>query len=70
MIITTPLFNLAASISPAIFAPMRILMVGGEAANVVAMKTILDAGRPEHLINAGLQNAVSIASLMKSLWQT
>ncbi|KAJ6062956.1 uncharacterized protein N7446_007076 [Penicillium canescens] len=52
MVITAPLVNLAATTCPATFAPLRVILMGGEAVNLVAMKTILVAGPPEHLINA------------------
>ncbi|KAJ5670394.1 uncharacterized protein N7477_005757 [Penicillium maclennaniae] len=52
MAITAPLVNLAATISPDAFAPLRVVLMGGEAVNLSAMKTILEAGPPTHLINA------------------
>ncbi|KAK5710041.1 hypothetical protein LTS12_028025 [Elasticomyces elasticus] len=52
MATTTALLNLAASTYPCAFAKLRICFIGGEAANVAAIKTILDKGPPEMLINA------------------
>jgi amino acid adenylation domain-containing protein/thioester reductase-like protein len=52
MTITTPLVNLAATTCPRALAPLRVVLMGGEAVNVAAMKTILRAGPPENLINA------------------
>jgi amino acid adenylation domain-containing protein/thioester reductase-like protein len=52
MAITAPLVNLAGTTAPATFASLRVVLMGGEAVNLVAMKTILEAGPPQHLINA------------------
>jgi amino acid adenylation domain-containing protein/thioester reductase-like protein len=52
MAITTPLVNLAAITAPATFAPLRVILMGGETVNLVAMKAILEAGAPQHLMNA------------------
>jgi amino acid adenylation domain-containing protein/thioester reductase-like protein len=52
MAITTPLVNLVATTAPATFAPLRVILMGGEAVNLVAMKAILEAGPPQHLMNA------------------
>jgi amino acid adenylation domain-containing protein len=52
MVITAPLVNLAATTCPATFTPLRVILIGGEAVNLVAMKAILEAGPPEHLMNA------------------
>lgn len=52
MATTTALLNLAASSYPRAFAKLRICFIGGEAANVAALETILEEGPPEILINA------------------
>jgi amino acid adenylation domain-containing protein/thioester reductase-like protein len=52
MATTTALLNLAASTHPQAFVQLRICFIGGEAANVAAIQTILDAGPPKMLINA------------------
>lgn len=52
MATTTALLNLAASTYPRAFARLRICFIGGEAANVAAIKTVLCEGPPEMLINA------------------
>lgn len=52
MATTTALFNLAASIYPRAFAKLRICFIGGETANVTAIKTIFEEGPPDMLINA------------------
>lgn len=52
MATTTALLNLAASTYPSAFSKLRICFIGGEAANVAAIKTILDEGPPGMLINA------------------
>ncbi|CAG7980635.1 unnamed protein product [Penicillium salamii] len=52
MAITAPLVNLAANTAPTTFASLRVVLMGGEAVNLVAMKTILEAGPPQHLMNA------------------
>ncbi|KAJ6099798.1 hypothetical protein N7467_001333 [Penicillium canescens] len=52
MATTTALLNLAASTYPRAFAKLRICFIGGEAANVAALETILEEGPPDILINA------------------
>ncbi|GFF22620.1 putative nonribosomal peptide synthase [Aspergillus udagawae] len=52
MAITAPLVNLAATTHPATFQPLRCVLMGGEAVNLHAMKAILTAGPPKHLMNA------------------
>ncbi|EGD94503.1 hypothetical protein TESG_02019 [Trichophyton tonsurans CBS 112818] len=52
MATTTALLNLAASTYPRAFSKLRICFIGGEAANVAAIKTIFEEGPPEMLINA------------------
>ncbi|KAL4969427.1 non-ribosomal peptide synthetase [Aspergillus stella-maris] len=50
--ITAPLVNLAATTYPTTFAPLRVVLMGGEAVNLRAMEAILNAGPPTHLMNA------------------
>lgn len=52
MATTTALLNLAAFTYPRAFARLRICFIGGEAANLAALKIVLDEGPPEMLINA------------------
>lgn len=52
MAITAPLVNLAAMTSPTTFAPLRVVLMGGEAVNLRAMEALLMAGPPEYLMNA------------------
>lgn len=52
MATTTALLNLATSTYSRAFAKLRICIIGGETANVGAIKTILNEGPPEMLINA------------------
>lgn len=52
MATTTALLNLAASTYPRAFAQLKICFIGGEAANVAAIETILRHGPPQNLINA------------------
>ena len=52
MVTTSAILNLAASTFPRAFAKLRIYIFGGEAANVAAIKTILNEGPPRMLINA------------------
>ncbi|KNG88357.1 putative NRPS-like enzyme [Aspergillus nomiae NRRL 13137] len=52
MATTTALLNLAASTLPTAFSKLRICFIGGEAANVSAIETVLRKGPPEMLINA------------------
>ncbi|XP_044717742.1 male sterility protein [Hirsutella rhossiliensis] len=52
MATTTALLNLAAFTHPQVFAKLRICFIGGEAANLAALKIILEEGPPEMLINA------------------
>ncbi|KAJ5738139.1 hypothetical protein N7493_001294 [Penicillium malachiteum] len=49
---TTALLNLAATTFPTAFSKLRMCWIGGEAANLPAIKTILEQGPPENLINA------------------
>jgi amino acid adenylation domain-containing protein/thioester reductase-like protein len=50
--ITAPLVNLAATTHPTTFAPLRVVLMGGEAVNLRAMEAILTVGPPKHLVNA------------------
>ncbi|RJE23178.1 NAD dependent epimerase/dehydratase family [Aspergillus sclerotialis] len=52
MATTTALLNLAASTYTRAFANLRICFIGGEAANLAAVETILNEGPPDMLINA------------------
>ncbi|KAJ5904768.1 uncharacterized protein N7473_001684 [Penicillium subrubescens] len=52
MATTTALLNLAASTYPRAFSGLRLCFIGGEAANVAAIKTIFSEGPPKTLINA------------------
>jgi len=52
MVIPTALLNLAASTYPQAFGKLRTCIFGGEAANIAAVKTILDEAPPELLVNA------------------
>lgn len=52
MATTTALLNLAASTAPAVFQDLRMCWIGGEAANVEAIRLIFEAGPPRELINA------------------
>lgn len=52
MATTTALLNLAATTYPRAFAQLKTCFIGGEAANVAALETILSQGPPHQLINA------------------
>lgn len=52
MATTTALLNLAATTYPRAFAQLKTCFIGGEAANVAALQTILTQGPPQQLINA------------------
>jgi amino acid adenylation domain-containing protein len=49
--LTTSLFAQLAQQAPGMFAGLRHLIFGGEAADVAAVKRVWEAGRPEFLIN-------------------
>jgi len=51
MDLTTALFHQIASLQPAAFQSLRVLLVGGEIASPVHMHQVLNAGSPQHLIN-------------------
>ncbi|KAL4956619.1 hypothetical protein BDW69DRAFT_192267 [Aspergillus filifer] len=52
MTITAPLVNLCAATRPDTFSSMRVVLMGGEAVNIGAMRKIFQAGPPEHMLNA------------------
>lgn len=52
MFLTTALFNQVAHSEPDAFAPMRYLLVGGEACEPQSMRRVLENGKPQHLVNA------------------
>lgn len=52
MATTTALLNLAATTFPQAFSKLRMCWIGGEAANMKAVKQIFDHGPPDILINA------------------
>ncbi|KAJ5746498.1 NRPS-like enzyme [Penicillium odoratum] len=52
MATTTALLNLAAATFPQAFSLLRMCWIGGEAANMKAVKEIFDHGPPDILINA------------------
>ncbi|KAF7597140.1 hypothetical protein BBP40_009478 [Aspergillus hancockii] len=52
MAITAPLVNLAATTRPGMFSSMRVVLMGGEAVNIPAMRKIFEAGPPVHMVNA------------------
>ena len=49
--LTTSLFNLTAQSRPDAFAGLRYVVIGGERADVEAMRAVLRAAPPKHLIN-------------------
>ena len=51
LVVTPAVFNTDASEMPTAFAPLRVLMFGGEAANPSAVRRVLTAGPPETLMN-------------------
>ena len=52
MLTTTAILNLVASTFPRAFAKLRIYIFGGEAANVAAIRILLNEGPPAMIINA------------------
>ncbi|KAK6517573.1 hypothetical protein TWF281_004223 [Arthrobotrys megalospora] len=50
--VTTGLFNIMAFACPDVFSDVDVLVTGGEAANAMAMKLVLENGPPTKLINA------------------
>jgi acyl-coenzyme A synthetase/AMP-(fatty) acid ligase/acyl carrier protein len=51
LFLTTALFNQVARERPDAFAPLRVLLFGGEAADPAAVRRVLAAGRPGHLLH-------------------
>ena len=51
LFLTTALFHQIAAQAPAVFRPLRYLIVGGEAMDPRAGRAVLDAGAPCHLVN-------------------
>jgi amino acid adenylation domain-containing protein len=51
LFLTTALFHQIAAQAPAVFRPLRYLVVGGEAMDPSAGCAVLDAGPPCHLVN-------------------
>jgi amino acid adenylation domain-containing protein len=51
MFLTTALFNQIAQSEPGAFAPLRYLLFGGEASEAQAVRRVLAAGKPEHLLH-------------------
>ncbi|CAG8957188.1 hypothetical protein HYFRA_00009389 [Hymenoscyphus fraxineus] len=64
---TQAIFNLAAVSCPTAFSGLRIMTIGGEAANPKALKTILAAGPPKHLFNAYGPTETCVFSLVQEL---
>lgn len=52
MFLTTALFNQIAQNLPDTFAPLRYLLFGGEASDPNSVRRVLEAARPQHLLNA------------------
>ena len=52
LFLTTSLFNQVAREIPEAMSGLRYLFFGGEAANASCTRTILERGRPQHLLNA------------------
>jgi acyl-coenzyme A synthetase/AMP-(fatty) acid ligase/acyl carrier protein len=51
LFVTTALFNRVAAEAPSTFAPLRVLLFGGEAADPTSVRAVLAAGAPEHLVH-------------------
>ncbi len=49
--LTTSLFNQLVREAPAMFAGLRWLIFGGEAADAGTLRRVLESGRPQHLVN-------------------
>ena len=49
--LTTSLFNQLVREAPAMFAGLRWLIFGGEAADAATVQRVLESGRPQHLVN-------------------
>lgn len=52
MFVTTALFNQLAREAPDAFAPLEVLLVGGERADAGSVKRVLARGKPKRLLNA------------------
>lgn len=52
MFLTTALFNLIAQTEPTAFSTLRNLLVGGDACDAHCMRTVLQRGAPQRLLNA------------------
>ncbi|KAJ6263861.1 hypothetical protein Dda_2433 [Drechslerella dactyloides] len=52
MHVTTGIFNIVAVACPSTFSSLRCVTTGGEAANIKAMKLVLENGPPGRLVNA------------------
>ena len=51
MFLTTALFNQLGQSTPDLFASVRQMLFGGDAADIQSVRRVLEHGRPEHLIN-------------------
>ncbi|WP_315780237.1 non-ribosomal peptide synthetase [Bradyrhizobium sp. SZCCHNR2011] len=51
MFLTTALFNQVAQLKPAAFAPLRLVLFGGEAVNADHVRSVLAAGPPARLLH-------------------
>jgi amino acid adenylation domain-containing protein len=51
LFVTTALFNQLAATQPSIFSAMRYVLFGGEVVDMTAVKSILQSGKPEHLLH-------------------
>ncbi|GLH76246.1 hypothetical protein SSBR45G_11540 [Bradyrhizobium sp. SSBR45G] len=51
MFVTTALFNQIAQLTPQAFAPLRLVLFGGEAVNTDHVRSVLAAGRPGRLLH-------------------
>lgn len=51
MFLTTALFNQIAQSLPETFAPLRYLLVGGEALDPPSIRRVVERGKPRHLLN-------------------
>jgi amino acid adenylation domain-containing protein len=61
-LLTTSLFNQLVREAPSMFAGLRWLFFGGEAADAMSVRRVLEHGRPQHLVNAyGPTEATALA---------
>ncbi|MFH1341583.1 MAG: AMP-binding protein, partial [Pseudomonadota bacterium] len=51
MFLTTALFNQVAQLRPNAFAPLRLVLFGGEAVNADSARSVLEAGAPARLLH-------------------